>query len=457
MIARVRRLHPHRISLAPGAPLVHKRRDFADEWTMGAAVRASWALFLGIALLMLGNGLQGSLLGVRATLEGFPTAVTGLVMSAYYVGFLAGSALAPIIVGRVGHIRVFAALASLASAAALLYAVFVTPASWGAMRLVTGFSIAGLYVVAESWINDRATNQTRGQLLSIYMVVMMAGMASGQLLLNLADPDGFALFIGVSVLISLALVPISLTASPAPSFDAPSHVGLVQLYRLSPLGVMGSMGTGLSNGALVGMGAVFAENAGLSLAQISAFMAAAFLGGVVFQWPIGRLSDRFDRRRVITLVTFAAAAVALLAELLPDIGPDIGPEIGVVALLTLVCVFGGLSFPMYALCIAHTNDFLEPGQMVAASASLMLVAGLGAVLGPVTASATMALAGAAGFFWCLAAVHAAIGGFAFWRMAKRAATPLDEQGTCAMLTRTSPLAATFAVETAVEQGDDAPA
>ncbi|MFQ5784336.1 MAG: MFS transporter [Alphaproteobacteria bacterium] len=413
---------------------------------MRSAIAASWALFFGIALLMLGNGLQGSLLGVRATLEGFSTGVTGVVMSGYFVGFLAASTLAPRILARVGHIRVFAALASLASTAALLHAVFVDPTTWFAMRLVTGFCVAGLYVVAESWINDRATNETRGQLLSVYMVIVMGGMGGGQLLLNLAAPAGYDLFILVSVLVSIALVPILLTVAPAPSFDAPARVGLRQLYAISPLGVLGVMGTGLSNGALVGMGAVYAGLAGLSLAEVSLFMAAAFAGAVALQWPIGRLSDRFDRRRVLTMVTFLAALAALAAAAIPGLA---GPT-----LLALAALFGGLSFPMYALCIAHTNDYLEPEQMVGASAGLVLAAGVGAMLGPFTAAQAMALFGPAGFFWFLAAAHAAIGVFAVWRMTEREACPLDEQGPCVMMTRTTPYAAGLAVEEAYEQGEE---
>ena len=412
---------------------------------MREALTGSWALFLGVALLMLGHGLQGSLLGLRATLEGFPTALTGIVMSAYFAGFLAGSVLAPRAVRRVGHVRVFAALASLVSTAALMHAVFVNPATWVAMRVLTGVCLAGLYVVAESWLNDRATNETRGQVLSIYMVIMTGGLGGGQLLLNLADPAGFELFILTSALVSLALVPMLLSASPAPAFDAPAQVGIRQLYAMSPLGVIGCMGTGLSTGAVVGMGAVYAEGIGLSLAQISLFMAMAFLGAVVFQWPIGQVSDRFDRRRVLTIVTFLAAAAATAAAL---------AGAGGWAPFVIMCIFGGLAFPMYALCIAHTNDFLEPEQMVAASSGLVFAGGAGAIFGPVTVAATMSIVGPAGFFWCLAAVHAAIGAFALWRMTRRPAMPLDEQGTCVILTRTSAVATAAAVETALGQMDE---
>jgi MFS family permease len=386
---------------------------------MYLVVRSSWALFLGIAMMMLGNGLQASLLGLRATAEGFATGTTGLVMSAYYLGFLAGSTLTPRIVKNVGHVRVFSALASLASTAALVHAAFVEPWTWGAMRFVTGFCYAGLYIVAESWLNDRATNETRGQLLSVYMLMILGGVTGGQLLLNLADPNGFLLFVLASVLVSLALVPVSLTAGPAPAFDAPSKVGLLELYRISPLGVAGAMATGMAHGVLFAMGAVYADRIGLSVAQVSIFMGAAYLGGMIFQWPIGHLSDRFDRRRVMTAVTLLAAIFAVAAVSVTSLS--------VAVLLLVMLLFGGMTLPMYSLCIAHTNDYLDPGQMVAASATLVLVGGLGASLGPPAAAALMALAGPHGFFLALGLIHAAIGGFALYRMSQRAPVPLDEQ------------------------------
>jgi MFS family permease len=413
---------------------------------MFAAIASAWTLLFGIALLMLGNGLQVSLLGIRATQENFAETATGLVMSAYYLGFLAGSLLAPKVVRNVGHVRVFAALASLASTAVLVHAIFIEPATWAAMRLVTGFCYAGLYVVAESWLNDRATNETRGQLLSIYMVVVLSGMAGGQLLLNLAAPSGFELFVLASVLVSIALIPISLTAGAAPAFAAARPVGLVELFRLSPLGVFGAVGTGLAHGILFGMGAVFAERAGLSVGQISIFMSVMILGGILLQWPIGGLSDRFDRRRVMTIVTFAAAIFAVLAVIMINSGWMAG-------LFVTAVLVGGLSLPMYSLAIAHTNDYLEPGQMVAAGGTLVLASGLGACLGPLTASLAMQILGPNGFFWCLAAAHGTIGVFALYRMSRRAAKPLDEQMPSVAVGRASPLAVGLAMKTVRDQMD----
>ncbi len=403
---------------------------------MYSAVMAVWSLLLGMGLIMLGNGLQGTLLGLRATIEGFPTAITGFVMTGYFVGFLAGSLATPKIVARVGHIRVFAALASLASASVLIHAVSIDPWSWGIMRLVTGFSYAGIYVVAESWLNDRATNETRGQILSVYMIVAFGGMTAGQFLLNLGDPAGFDLFVLISVLVSLALVPISLTAASAPSFETPSPVRLVNLYRVSPLGVFGGLASGAASGAVFGMGAVYGKAAGMSNGEVSVFMGLMLLGGMLMQWPVGRMSDLFDRRKVIVGVTCLAGLCAMAAVAVPDMPAA--------ALMAVTFLFGGMSLPMYSLCGAHLNDHLDPAQMVAGSSGFVLVTGLGAIMGPSGASLFMHTSGPSGFFMWLALMHAAIGLFALWRMTRRGAVPMAEQGAfVAMPPRPSPIAGTL--------------
>jgi len=387
---------------------------------MIGVLRQTWALFLGVGLLALGSGLQNSLLGLRAEIESFPTTLIGLVATAFYGGFLAGSLVVPTLIERVGHVRAFAALASLASTTALLHVVFIDPGLWIGLRLVSGFAYAGLVIIAESWLNDRADNTTRGQLLAAYMVINVGAQGLGQLLLNLESPAQFQLFVLVSVLISLSLIPLLLSVAPVPAVDAPQKVALRELYRVSPLGVVGSFSAGLAHGALLGLGAVFARGAGLSVGEVSLFMGAVYLGAVVLQWPIGRLSDIFDRRRVIAGVTGLAALVAMIGANVEGDTP---------ALVTLALIFGGLSLPVYSLCVSHTNDYLGPRQMVAASAALYFVTGLGAVLGPITASAAMSALGSPGFFVFLAAVHGALGLFAVWRMARRAALPLTEQGS----------------------------
>ncbi len=412
---------------------------------MLAAVVSIWALLLGIGLLMLGAGLQGTLLGVRATLAGFPTEVTGIIMAGYFVGFLIGSTLTPRLVTRVGHIRVFGAMASIASIAPLIHAVAVEPVIWTLMRVLTGFAYASLYIVAESWLNDRSTNKTRGQLLSVYMVIMLGSMALGPLLMNTASPDGFVLFIVAAVLVSLAVVPISLTAYPAPEFQANDKLGLRQLARISPLGVAGSMLQGAAAGTMIGLGAVYAQEIGMSLADISLFITAMVLGGMILQWPIGRLSDHFDRRQILT-------AASILAGLVAVAGATLDIETAPV-LLTIGALLGGLSFPIYSLAVAHTNDFLSPKQMVAASSGLLMAGGIGGMAGPVITGVAMAEFGPAGFFWFLAAAHLSLGLFALFRMTQRATRPLEEQHPYVGVPRTSTIGAAIAMKTVRDQMD----
>ena len=399
---------------------------------MFAAIASAWALLLGIALIMLGNGLQNTLLGVRATLEGFGTGIIGLVMTGYFVGFLSGSVIVPRLLAGVGHIRVFAALASLASGAALLHTVFVTPLSWFMIRVVTGFCFAGLYVVAESWINDAATNKTRGQLLSVYMIMVMGGMGSGQLLMNLYDPRGFELFVLVSVLVSFALIPITLSVGRAPVFETPEPIGVRALFRASPLGVAGAFLIGIAHGALFAMGPVYGVETGLAVDRLSLFIAMVLFGGLVLQWPIGWLSDRFDRRKVIVALAWTATGAAFVA--------GAGGIDSYAVLIASTALIGGTSMPLYALSGAHTNDHLTPRQIVAASATLVLVGGIGLTMGPLLAASLMRLAGPPGLFWLLAIVHGCIGAYGLYRMVRRDPVPLDEQRSYQPVSlRTSPI------------------
>jgi MFS family permease len=388
---------------------------------MIAAISSAWALFLGMGLLMTGSGLLGTLLGVRATFEGFGTTVTGLLMSAYFLGFLAGSTLTPGLVARVGHVRVFGALASLASSAVLIHAVQVDPVTWTAMRILFGFCYAGLYVVAESWLNEISTNRTRGQILSIYMIISMGGMAIGQGLLNTADPESTRLFIVISVLVSVALVPMLLSGVSTPPIRPAAGMPIRELYRISPLGIVGMMVGVAAWASFFSMGAVYAAQIGLSVAEISAFMAAMLIGAVVLQWPIGRLSDIFDRRTVFAITALLVAVASGLIAFAED-----GPRLW---LYLAAALFGGVAVPLYSLAVAHTNDYLEPHQIVAASGTLVLMAGIGATTGPIGAALLMDWIGPDGLLlWC-ALTSTGISLFALWRMTQRAAKPLEEQGT----------------------------
>jgi MFS family permease len=387
---------------------------------MLSAITSAWPLLFGVGLIMLGNGLQGTLIGLRSVAEGFSTGATGIVMAAYFCGFLLGSLLTPRLVSKVGHVRVFAALASLASSAVLLFLIFVDPWSWAAMRLLTGFCYAGLYVVSESWLNDRATNETRGQLLAVYMILVFLGMGFGQLLLNVGDPTGFELFVLSSVLISLALIPILLSSGKVPQVETPQPVGLRELYRLSPLGVVSSFGTGMAHGTLLGMGAIYAESIGLSTRGVSIFMGVIFLGGLIFQWPLGRLSDHFERRLILTVVTILAAAFAVAGAFATE-----APQL---VLFATIFVFGGMCLPLYSLTVAHTNDNLTSAQMVAASGTIYIFVGVGATVGPIAVAFLMQLTSPVAFYYTLATIHGAIGAFALYRMTRRQPVPLDEQG-----------------------------
>ncbi|MDX1609074.1 MAG: MFS transporter [Halofilum sp. (in: g-proteobacteria)] len=398
-----------------------------------------WALLLGMGMLMLGNGMQGTLLGLRASDEGFSGTVTGLVMSGYFVGFLAGAYLTPVIVQRAGHVRVFAALASIASVAILVHAMLVTPPVWGLMRILTGFAYSGLYIVTESWLNDRATNETRGSLLSVYLMITFAAMGGGQLMMNVASPSEYELFLINAIVLSLALVPILLSTNSEPEHSAPDPLNLLQLYRISPLGTVGAFATGMSQGALFGMGAVFARGYDLSVAQVSFFMAALIAGGAVLQWPIGRLSDRIDRRKVITWVGLAVVLVAAVTVPVARISNT--------GLVVMGVLFGGTVLPMYSLYVAYVNDHLKPKQMVAASSGLYMAVALGAVLGPSVTGWLMDKMGPNGFLWYFVAVHLGMVCFAWYRMARRPTPRVGEQVPYAFVPgRTPELAETWIEE-----------
>lgn len=396
----------------PGAPT-----DTADE---SPPLREAAPLLLGLGLLVLGLGLIHSLLGVRAALEGFSTTMTGLVMSAYYLGYLVGSVWIPGIVRDVGHIRAFAALASTASVAFLLHGVFVDALSWAAMRLVGGFCIAGTFVVVESWLNGLATNTTRGRLLGYYMLVIFGALGGGQLLLVVDDPAGIALFVLASVLVSIAVVPITISQHQPPSLGEALPISLHELSSTAPLGVVTALLSGAAHASLQTMGAVFAQALGFRLSRTALLMTAILVGALVLQVPAGRLSDRLDRRRLMAAFSACATGVAAVAVLL-----FLDPAQRL-PLIALAGVLGAATFPLYPLAIAHLNDRLEPQQVVAASGKLVLLYSVGAVVGPSGASAAITLAGPAGFLWTQVGLHALIALYALYRLTRWA--PVEAKG-----------------------------
>jgi MFS family permease len=364
--------------------------------------------------MVVGNGLAGTLIGVRAGLEGMRVENIGLLMSAYWVGYAAGSYLSPRVINAVGHIRTFAALASIGSAIALAYAIVVSPLAWDLLRVAHGVAYAGLVVVIESWLNGSTTPPHRGRVLAIYSVILMAASAASQPLLIVAAPSGFVLFCIVSICFSLALVPITLTRAGVPGVAEASRAGLRRLYERSPTGLAGTFATGLAVGAFYGMGPTFSQRIGLHDAGIAWFMGVTILGALVFQWPLGWLSDVVDRRHVIVALAGTGAIVAGAVAIT-------GPTISLAQLLGLTFLYGGMTMPLYALSIAHVNDYVDPRELVATASGLVLVYGGGAVIGPFGASLVMAQLGADGLFVFSGAVLALFAAFALLRIPQRAA------------------------------------
>jgi len=409
--------------MADGVAQADKPQNVADDSGHGYLSRSSvaaatWALFVGLAFVMIGNGLNGSVLGVRSQEAGFDLTVTGVIMAAYFAGFLAGTAYAERALKSVGHIRVFAALASTASSVVLLQALSITPGTWIATRFLFGACMAGIYVVVESWLNDLATNETRGRILSVYMLVSMGGVGAGQMLLNVRDGSGFTLFIIVSVAVSFSLVPVTLSASSAPPLVVPAPMGLRELATRVPTGVVSSFFSGAGAGALLGMSAVYASEVGMSSGRISLFLAAPMLGALLFQYPIGWVSDKLPRRGVLFGVSVAAAASPLLALAVA--------EQSIIAVAAMVLV-GGAMFPFYSLTIAYTNDWLKAKEILGASGTLVRINGCGAIVGPLLAAGLMGAFGPRLFFWTISGIFATVSVYVLFRILSKDALPQERQ------------------------------
>ncbi len=412
-------------------------------------IMGSWALLFGILLLMVGNGVQGTLLGIRGGIEGFSTFEMSIVMSAYFLGFLGGSRAAPEMIRRVGHIRVFAALGSLVSAILILYPLFLHPWAWTLGRVVMGFCLSGVYVTAESWLNNSVTNERRGQALSLYVIVQMAGVVAAQGLLLVADPSGFVLFVIPSVLVSISFAPILLAVQPTPAFDSTKPMSLRALWGVSQLGCVGFFLLGGVFSALFGMASVYGSEAGLTVAQISGFIAAIYLGGMIMQYPIGWLSDRMDRRLLILASSLVGGVASALAMVMAD---------DFATLLVAAFVIGGTSNPLYALLLAYVNDHLDYEDMAAASGGLIFINGIGAIAGPLITGWMMGVVGPAGFFLFLTVLCLLLAGYAGMRMTQTDAVPVDETVSYApVLPTASPVAVEVAQEVFIEAAQEAEA
>jgi len=391
---------------------------------MTKIVKNSWALFTGIGIMMIAHGLQGNLMGVRSVIEEFNFLATGTMMSGYYVGYFFGSRITPKLVLRVGHIRVFAAFASMASLSILIISAYVNPIVWTFARFITGMSVVSCFIVAESWLNDRANNRTRGKLLSLYMFITYIGLAIGMLLLNFDSPENYKPFILVSILLSIALVPILLTKRKAPKFKKIGTLKLKELYKISPLGVVSSFCTGIIHSALFTLTAVYAATMNFSIFEISLLLFLITIAGALSQWPIGYLSDRFDRRIIIVLCTIVGAVFCVLLIIVSGDTLQLmflATEWGTSKFIFFICATGyaGASLSLYPLNIAHTNDFVPKEKFVAAGGGLNLVFGMGAMGGPIVCSIFMNEFGPNSFFIFLLIFHVVIAIFALYRITRR--------------------------------------
>ena len=407
---------------------------------MNKVLKNSWALFTGMGFIMMAYGFQGSLLGVRAVAEEFSLISTGFMMSGYFAGYFIGAKTIPIIISRVGHIRVFAAFASIASLIILLHSIFIHPFIWFFLRVLTGISMVSIYTVAESWLNDRASNKNRGSILSIYMVILYGSMGIGMFLLNFSNPLKFEPFILISVITSVALVPILLTKKKPPTFKKIKAMSLKEVYIASPFGMVSSFFYGTIQSALFTLLAVYAASMNFSIFHISLVTFLLAISGAISQWPIGKISDSFDRRKVIIYSTFAAAFFALCAILtsrqmyLPGDLATSKTWFYISLILFSVC-----SLPMFSLILAHTNDFIPKEKFVAAGASLQFTFGMGAMGGPFLCSIFMNIVGLNGFFVFLIFFHVLIGAFGIYRNSVRQVVDNPDSQFVAMPTTITPV------------------
>ena len=391
---------------------------------MQREVTKSWALFLGIGIIMIAHGLQMQVMGIRSVNENFNLVTTGIFMSGYFVGYFLGSQTTPKLVQKVGHIRVFAAFASLASLSALVAAIYVNPFMWTLSRFLTGVSLVSCYIVTESWLNDRATNKNRGQLLSAYMIILFGGLAIGMLLLNVSDPSNYEPFILVSILLSLALVPILLTKRSAPKFKKIGTISVKELFKISPLGTVSSFCTGLIHSAFFSLIAVYATRSNFTLFETSILLFLSTIAGVIFQGPIGYFSDKYERRKVIVITTLLSALFALISiifggESLQNMYLSVHLPLSKIIFFISVALYAGLCLPLFSLNLAHTNDYVTKEKFVAAGGGLQLIFGIGAIMGPIICSFFMDFLNINGFFIFLILSHLFIAIFGIYRMRVR--------------------------------------
>jgi len=412
---------------------------------MISALRSVFSLLFGAGLMAFGVGLIGLLLPVRMDAEGVAPQIAGYVMSAYYAGFVAGSLMAQRIIGRVGHIRAFAAFAATLTAAIMVHALIFNVPIWGLLRGAVGFCMAGLYAVIESWLNVRSSNELRGRVLSLYTLTIYIASGVGQLAINIdpniqsADPGiqrdaGLEMFALGALLTSLCLVPVVLTRVPGPELGNIKTMGLKALYRASPLGTVATAGSGLLSGSLYALGAVYGTEIGLSVFENSIFMGAPIIGGFLLQWPIGRLSDKFDRRTVLFGVLMATVGASVL------LGAFSFAQGNFLLLAAANLLLGGFLATIYPTAVAHAFDYIDRSQMVAANSGMLLAWAVGATAGPLIASSVMGPVGPSGLFVFVASIAIILAFYTRWRMSRRAAKPAEEQSKFVPVPSTSAIA-----------------
>ena len=387
-----------------------------------------YSLLLAIAILLLGSGLLGTALGIRAGMEAFPESVTGFIMSAFFIGYVIGSYLCPRLIHQVGHIRAFSVLAAFGTASVLAHGLIVDAVVWWILRVITGICMVGLYLIIESWLNTLLDHQNRGKIFAVYVSVTLLSLGAGQFLILIYGAAELATFVLCAIFFALALVPIAVTRLTQPPQVVVPKLIIRRLIKISPVGVAGSLATGLGNGAFWGLGALYAHDLGFSDTEIAMFMGAVIFGGALLQVPIGHQSDQHDRRKVLMIVSFLTVLSAVSMFLFVPISRP--------GLLISAVFYGGFSFAVYSLMVAHTNDHIEPDEIVDAARGLLLLNGLGAAVGPIVAGIIMQNFGAQYLVLYFATVFALLGIFTLHRMSVSKPIPMDEQSEFVALTRT---------------------
>ncbi len=377
------------------------------------------ALLVGVAILLAGSGLQGTLLPVRASIEAFSTLSIGFIGGAYFFGFTVGCLKGAELVGQVGHVRVFAAMTALASAAPLLHGLVLEPVVWGALRFISGFCFAVLFIVIESWLNEQSSNENRGVVFSTYVMITLTLLGAGQMMLVLYDPKDMHLFAIASVLVSMAAIPVVLSRGPTPEQPAAVDVNIKRLYRISPTGTIGCFATGLANGSFWALAPLFVAGFSADVNLAAWFMTAGVIGGALAQWPMGFLSDRLGRRKTLILAAAVGAATSVIIILK-------GSDLNTQWILGLGVAWGATSFPLYAISVAHANDYADPEDYVTVSSGLLLMYGCGAIVGPFVASSIMTATGATGLFVFTGIAHFMLAVYASIRIVKRSSAPSEQ-------------------------------